>query len=259
MANSIRELGNLGMFLMGLLIAVSSIPPMIGYGTLNYVSGFIFGLWGFIPSYVGGVSGATMTWLLTRIVLGNDYSETVKKAYPQWGVMERALQKRGLRLLILIRLAPYPYSIMNVLLSTMKSIPLWKFVLATAAALPKLFIHVYLGSTVHDLAELHETTPGKFAMLIIFGTMGLALFLYLGYVVGREMNQHGAEEPVDGVRDDEGDSIVDIHDLVGDPDRRMDNSSVAAAKDERPPVFLIFDENNDAQQQDKGIWGASRV
>ncbi|KAI9006362.1 hypothetical protein DFJ74DRAFT_388653 [Hyaloraphidium curvatum] len=244
-ANTIRDLGALGMVCMALVIMISALPPMIGYGTLNYVSGFIFGIWGIIPSYCGALSGAILCWILTRIVLGNDYGESIKRAYPQWGLMERAIHKRGLRLLILIRLAPYPYSIMNVILATMKSIPMLSYVFSTAIALPKLIVHVYLGSTVKDLADIGATTPGKVVVLVLFGGIGLAMFLYLGYVVGREMNEFGVEESleeavdVDGDAEGAGASFADraepVWPAVEGPGR--------SHEDGRETIFIMLDED----------------
>lgn len=228
-ADSIRDLGVLGMICMAAIIMLASLPPMIGYGTLNYVSGFIFGLGGFIPSYLGALSGAALCWVITRLVLGDNYGETVKKTYPQWGVMERAIQQRGTRLLVLIRLAPYPYSIMNVLLASMRSIPLSSYLLTTAVALPKLIIHVYLGSTVHDLADITKTSsPAKFLALIFFGGLGILLFVYLGYIVGREMQEYGSEPTAGVARDGDGDSIV--VDDFDDPHSEQQNEGFAELK-----------------------------
>ncbi|KAI3659528.1 hypothetical protein MP638_003348 [Amoeboaphelidium occidentale] len=58
------------------------------------------------------------------------------------------------RLLFLIKLAPYPNNIMNVLLAQIPAIPSWEFYKTTAIALPKVFIHAWLGSTLNQLSDI---------------------------------------------------------------------------------------------------------
>lgn len=62
--------------------------------------------------------------------------------------------------MILIRLAPYPFNVMNALLSA-THIPLSTFSLATALSLTKLALHVYIGSTLSSLAPVATTPEGE--------------------------------------------------------------------------------------------------
>ncbi|KAF9139544.1 hypothetical protein BG015_001978, partial [Linnemannia schmuckeri] len=63
-------------------------------------------------------------------------------------------------LMVLIRLAPYPFNVMNALLSA-THIPLSTFALATALSLTKLALHVYIGSTLSSLAPITTTPDGE--------------------------------------------------------------------------------------------------
>ncbi|KAF9122874.1 hypothetical protein BGW39_009424 [Mortierella sp. 14UC] len=74
----------------------------------------------------------------------------------------RTVEKRGFRLLVLIRLAPYPYNVMNAILSA-THIPLSTFIAATAISLIKLTLHVYIGSTLSTLTggDGDNTDPNK--------------------------------------------------------------------------------------------------
>jgi hypothetical protein len=62
--------------------------------------------------------------------------------------------------MVLIRLAPYPFNVMNALLSA-THIPLSTFALATALSLTKLALHVYIGSTLSSLAPIAATPEGE--------------------------------------------------------------------------------------------------
>ncbi|KAG9068114.1 hypothetical protein KI688_011707 [Linnemannia hyalina] len=65
-------------------------------------------------------------------------------------------------LLVLIRLAPYPFNVMNAILSA-THIPLSTYIVATAISLTKLALHVYIGSTLSTLTggDGDDTDPEK--------------------------------------------------------------------------------------------------
>lgn len=110
--------------------------------------------------------------------------------------------------MILIRLAPYPFNVMNALLSA-THIPLSTFALATALSLTKLALHVYIGSTLSSLAgPLPSTGDGgadeggrdgplpitdthgrnlKIFVMIISMILGIAVGAYVWMVAKREI------------------------------------------------------------------------
>ncbi|KAF9950550.1 hypothetical protein BGZ70_001307 [Mortierella alpina] len=116
----------------------------------------------------------------------------------------KAVEKRGFKLMILIRLAPYPFNVMNALLSA-THIPLSTFALATALSLTKLALHVYIGSTLSSLAGPSPTTPPptsedgqvpvtdthgrnlKIFVMIISMLLGIAVGAYVWMVAKREI------------------------------------------------------------------------
>ncbi|MCJ1350383.1 MAG: Tlg2-vesicle protein [Icmadophila ericetorum] len=63
------------------------------------------------------------------------------------------LKSDGLKLLVMIRLCPLPYSLSNGALSTINTISPMTFALATALASPKLLIHVFMGSRFAEIAR----------------------------------------------------------------------------------------------------------
>ena len=56
-------------------------------------------------------------------------------------------------LLLLIRIAPYPYNLLNVILASAPSLTLRTYTACTALSLCKLVVHTWLGSGIHDLSE----------------------------------------------------------------------------------------------------------
>lgn len=66
----LQNLGLLGRVVLGLLIFLTTFPPLPLYSTLIILCGFSFGLvQGFIISYIAALSGAIVVFLLSRSLL----------------------------------------------------------------------------------------------------------------------------------------------------------------------------------------------
>jgi len=63
-------------------------------------------------------------------------------------------------LLLLIRIAPYPYNLLNVLLAS-SPLSLRSYTACTALSLCKLILHTWIGAGIHDLSQSysHESPP----------------------------------------------------------------------------------------------------
>lgn len=112
----------------------------------------------------------------------------------------RAIEKRP-KLLFLIRLAPYPYNVMNCLLAASPTLTLRTYTTCTALSLFKLIIHTSIGSSIHSFAEYHVVKPGETApargdesMLGHYSTIAgvllcVAIFVYLSYVARKAVDE----------------------------------------------------------------------
>lgn len=63
-------------------------------------------------------------------------------------------------LLLLIRVAPYPYNLLNVILASSPCLSLRTYTACTALSLCKLVLHTWIGAGLHDLSELHGAGAG---------------------------------------------------------------------------------------------------
>lgn len=151
LSTHLQELGLKGRVILGALIFITTFPPLPLYSTLIILCGFSFGLvQGFIISYIAALSGAIVVFLLSRSLLRGwmlgllNQSGGLKKVV-------RAIEKRP-KLLFLVRLAPYPYNLMNTLLASSPTLTLKTYTLCTALALPKLLVHCGLGTTIKNFA-----------------------------------------------------------------------------------------------------------
>ncbi|KAJ3211145.1 hypothetical protein HDU67_004758 [Dinochytrium kinnereticum] len=202
----IREMGFSGALIMGSIVFATCFPPMIGYGTSLVMCGFIFGFpYGFVPAYMGAVAGGVLCFLGARRFLGTHYRGYLLDKYPKLKVVEDAIEQGGLKLIILIRLAPYPFGIMNVIFST-TSISLPRYATATAIAAFKNLIHIYVGSTLQSLADIGGgskrnpdgspaiTSPVEIAVMVGGLVAAIGGFIYLTHLLRRAIRNAGLDD-----------------------------------------------------------------
>lgn len=190
------------------MLVLCSFPPILGHGLVLHFCGFVYGFpLGFVPAFLGGVVGAfccftvTRKWVIARPLFQNWLDNNL-----YWKIfterMEKAIARRGFKMLLLIRLAGYPYNLSNVLLASMtKSVTLFTFMSATSLSLVKVLIHVYVGSTIGDLSELfgHDGPPPpsdaytsqipKLIMAVVTSLIGFGVTLYVVYALQKEVSE----------------------------------------------------------------------
>ncbi|SNX88102.1 uncharacterized protein MEPE_06813 [Melanopsichium pennsylvanicum] len=160
MATYLQGLGVWGKVMLGSLIFLTTFPPLPLYSTLIMLCGFSFGLWqGFIISYVAALAGAIVVFTLSRSLLREWMVGLLNKSGGLKKVV-RAIEKQP-KLLFLVRLAPYPYNLMNTLLASSPTLTLRTYVTCTALALPKLLIHTGLGTSIKDFAAYNGAVEGQ--------------------------------------------------------------------------------------------------
>ena len=135
------------------LIFLTTFPPFPLYSTLIILSGYTFGPWtGAIISYCAALSGALTVFILSRTFLRDSISHWLSCATTIKRVV-RAIERRP-KLLFLIRLAPYPYNVLNCLLAASSTLTLQTYTICTALSLFKVIIHTSLGASIHSIQRL---------------------------------------------------------------------------------------------------------
>jgi hypothetical protein len=62
-------------------------------------------------------------------------------------------------LLLLIRIAPYPYNLLNVVLASAPTLTLKTYTCCTAISLCKLVLHTWIGAGIHDISAAYNSAP----------------------------------------------------------------------------------------------------
>lgn len=210
LASTLRSWGLSGKFALGALIFLTTFPPLPLYSTLIILGGFTFGLWqGFIIAYGSALLGAIAVFTLSRTLLRSKMERLFQKSGGLKKVI-RAIEKQP-RLLFLIRLAPYPYNLMNTLLASSSTLTLKTYTICTALALPKLLVHCGIGTSIKDFADYKAGGNGASGdaqddgqaataerAKSIFGIVGIVLcigiFLHLLSVARRAVDQLDDED-----------------------------------------------------------------
>lgn len=146
------------------------------------------------------LSGALASFYLSRTHF-HTYRTKLITHYPKFTTIERAVFNGGLKFLILIRVAPYPFGLSNVLFSA-TSVTFREFFVASGVALLKNLVPVWIGSGVAELADVKEKTSVAQVVSMLAGmAVGVGSFFYMMFKVRRilrdtevSMGETGEEE-----------------------------------------------------------------
>ncbi|KAH9482851.1 Golgi apparatus membrane protein TVP38 [Psilocybe cubensis] len=190
------------------LIFLTTIPPIPLYSTLIVLSGYTFGPWtGAIISYFAALSGALIVFIVSRLL----FRESIERWLASCTTIKRvvrAIEKRP-KLLFLIRLAPYPYNVMNCLLAASPTLTLHTYTVCTALSLFKVIIHTSVGASIHSFRDYHNSNDaspsdddesGTDMMARLWTILGILLcvliLVYLSVVARRAVDEELDDGPI---------------------------------------------------------------
>ena len=167
-------------------VGLCSIPPLVGFATSITLTGYIFGVrFGFLVALVGSTVGAATAFTIYRWFL-QDYAGKLISRNTHFRALTDALAgSPGLKLLVMIRFCPFPFSLSNAALSTIPSVSFSKFIFATVSASPRLLLHVFVGSRLASLAEEPGQDSGSFWANIVGIVGGIVLGIVTGLLIYR--------------------------------------------------------------------------
>lgn len=183
-----------GWLLIWLATFFVAFPPLIGYSTACTVAGFVYGFplgWPIVATAT--VAGSTAAFVASRTVLAG-YVDRLVGTDKRFVALGQVLRHDGLGVLALVRFCPLPYSLSNGFLATVPSIAPLSFALATAAASPKLLVHVFIGSRLALLAEKgDEMGFGDRMVNYVSMLVGASVGMGVGYFIYRRTMARAAE------------------------------------------------------------------
>ena len=132
------------------------------------------------------VVGSTISFLVCRTLLRRTV-ERLTASDTRFAALTHVIKHDGLKLLIMIRFCPLPYSLSNGAIATIPTVKWTAFALATAAASPKLLLPIYVGGKLADIAENGgKMDAGTKAISYISIILGSAAGIGIGWIVYRQ-------------------------------------------------------------------------
>ncbi|KIJ70289.1 hypothetical protein HYDPIDRAFT_53936, partial [Hydnomerulius pinastri MD-312] len=182
------------------LIFITTFPPLPLYSTLITLSGYTFGPWiGAVISYAAALSGAIVVFSLSRTFLREPIARWLQSTRGLCRAV-RAIERRP-QLLFLVRLAPYPYNVLNALLAATPTLEMKTYVICTALSLFKVIVHTSIGAGIRSFSTKkiegapEEEEDGWSKVWTIGGIMlCIALFVYLSWVARRAVDDELDDE-----------------------------------------------------------------
>ncbi|TIB36446.1 hypothetical protein E3P86_02506 [Wallemia ichthyophaga] len=202
-ALSLQQL-SFGWLILVISLVIASFPPMIGYGMLISVCGFVYGFpLGILPAGIGSLSGASSVFLISRQLQKTRLFGSKLRALSvstKFQAISTAITDRGIGLVVLLRLCPIPpwvYSNLGFSLLPPDKLTFTQFFFATILSTPRLFLHVFIGSRVFALSDPNNQLDSTTKILDITGIVaGMVLSTLLGWYVYR-VTMHKISQSVD--------------------------------------------------------------
>ena len=190
-----RLLGFPGLIIVSLLVFLTAFPLVPGYGTLTTFCGYVYGFpYGLVPAILGALSGSVVCFTLVRKYASHRVKSWLKN-YP-WAkaILHSINARHNFRFLVLIRIAPYPFSLMNAFLSLCPRISLSEFALATLISLFKLASHVLVGAGLESLQIKGSLNMPwwEYVVVVLGMILGVSIAIYVYWVakkIKRELNE----------------------------------------------------------------------
>ncbi|KAK4145492.1 uncharacterized protein C8A04DRAFT_35761 [Dichotomopilus funicola] len=216
-----------------LAIFATAFPPLMGYSSLLTLAGFVYGFpWAWPMVASATVAGSSAAFVASRGWYGG-YVHRLVGGDRRFVALGQVLRRDGLGVLVMVRLCPLPYSLGNGFLATVGgggNVGVGAFAVATAAATPKLLVHVFIGSRLALLAESGDTMSWgdrliNYASMFLFGLIGFAV----GFFIYRRTMARAAELAGEG--DPDG-TLLDGGEDEDDDDRDVEQGVIRARRSE---------------------------
>ena len=117
-------------------------------------------------------------------VLLSSYATRLVETDKRFAALALTLKHDGLKLLVMIRLCPLPYSLSNGAIAAFPTVQPLTYALATAIASPKLLIHVFVGGRLGELAKHGgQMDAGTKAINYLSVIGGVILGIVVGWII----------------------------------------------------------------------------
>ena len=145
---------------------------------LSLLSGFLYGSYlGSIIVFISAYIGASVAFFLSKTFFAKKLKNLFSR-YPKLSIMEKVVEKGGLKLIFLARLSPiFPFSILNYFYG-MNNIKFRDFTLGLIGIIPGTFLYCSIGSLPKSLQDLKNVQSTNNLYMTIIGVVSTSLVVY---------------------------------------------------------------------------------
>ncbi len=153
---------------------------------LSLLSGFLYGSYlGSIIVFISAFIGASIAFFLSKKFFAKNL-KTLFSRYPKLSVIEKVIEKGGLKLIFLARLSPiFPFSVLNYFYG-LNNVKFRDFALGLFGIIPGTFLYCSIGSLAKSLQELKNVQSPNNLYINILGIISTFLVIYFLAKYSRE-------------------------------------------------------------------------
>ena len=153
---------------------------------LSLLSGFLYGSYlGSIIVFISASIGASVAFFLSKSFFAEKLKNLLSR-YPKLSVIEKVVEKGGLKLIFLARLSPiFPFSILNYFYG-LSNVKFRDFAFGLLGIVPGTFLYCSIGSLAKSLQELKNVQSSNNLYMTIIGVVSTFLVVYFLAKYSRE-------------------------------------------------------------------------
>ncbi len=176
---------NLGIFafiLLYILIVLLILPA----SWLSLLSGFLYGSYlGSIIVFFAAAIGASLAYFISKSFLSQKLKKIINH-FPRIILVEKVVQKGGLKLILLARLSPlFPFSILNYFYG-LNNIKFRDFAIGLLGIIPGTFLYCSIGSLAKSLQDLNNLNSNSNVFMTIISVLSTLMVVYFAGKYARE-------------------------------------------------------------------------
>ena len=176
---------NIGIFsfiLLYILIVLLILPA----SWLSLLSGFLYGSYlGSIIVFFAAVIGASVAFFISKSFLSIRLKKIINR-FPRLSLMEKVVQKGGLKLILLARFSPiFPFSILNYFYG-LNNVKFRDFALGLLGIIPGTFLYCAIGSLAKSIQDLKNLQPNINSFITILSIICTFMVVYFSAKYAKE-------------------------------------------------------------------------
>ena len=167
----------LGIFFF-IIIYILIVLLILPASWLSIAAGYLYGSYlGSLIVFISAFIGASLSFFITKRFFSKKVLVVISK-FPKLALLEKIIQKGGLKLIILTRLSPlFPFSILNYFYglnnSTYKD-----FSISLIFIIPGTFLYCSIGSLLNDLSDIVNLKLNNNLLTTLISIVSTSLIIY---------------------------------------------------------------------------------